>query len=88
MVQASPCFFIHLRRRVRRVRQNAALTRTAVVRLALAEQDVAGHAPVRAPRVLDLPELVARRRVGAVANGQHAVVQVGTARRGHHAARV
>jgi len=74
MVQASPCFFIHLRRRVRRVRQDTALTRTAVVRLALAEQNVAIHAPVGTPRVLHLPILLAACGVRAIADRQYTVI--------------
>jgi len=42
-----------------RRRQDTTLTRAAVIRLALAEQNVARHAPVRTPRVLHLPELIA-----------------------------
>ena len=63
-----------LRRRVRRVRQNAALTRTAIVRLALAEQDVAIHAPVRTPRILHLPVLLAACGVRAIADREDAVI--------------
>lgn len=57
--------------RVRRHVQNAALVGGA----ALFEEDVAVHAPGRAPRILDLPVLGFVVGPGAVAHREHAVVQ-------------
>jgi len=56
---------------------DAALAIAAVVGGTAAEQHVAAHAPVRTPAVLDL--VVVRARVSAVADGEHAMVQVGAA---------
>jgi len=74
----------HLRSRVRRIHQDAALTSTTVVHLALTEKDIAVHSPISAPRVLYLPKLVAARRVRAVADRQYTVIQLGAARSRHN----
>jgi len=76
-------------RRRARWRERASLGGTLGVRRRVGETalvlvahhaDVARLAPRGAPRVLDLPVVLAQRRVRAVANDEHAVVELGAAR--------
>merc|ERR1719229_1269473 len=53
--------------------EDAALALVSVLATVLADEDVAVNAPALAPRVLHLPVLVAAR--GAVADGEHSVVE-------------
>jgi hypothetical protein len=63
---------------------DTALARVTVVGRATAEEDVAGHTPVGAPRVLDL--VVVSTAEGAVTDGEDTVVEGGAALAGHDAA--
>merc|ERR1719295_437369 len=68
--------------RERGFHKDAALTLVSVLAAVLADEDVALHAPALTPRVLHLPVLVAAR--GAVADGEHSVVEARAARSRQH----
>merc|ERR1719192_1293030 len=72
------CLLCLLGHRERGFHEDAALALVSVLAAVLADEDVAVHAPALAPRVLHLPVLVAAR--GAVADGEHSVVEARAAR--------
>mmetsp|Transcript_7855 Transcript_7855/g.16541 ORF Transcript_7855/g.16541 Transcript_7855/m.16541 type:complete len:331 (-) Transcript_7855:224-1216(-) len=80
-----PANTARLEGRVRGRHEDAALA--AGLRVAALDEDVAVHAPRRAPRVLHLP-VVGTVGVGAVARGKDTVVERGTAAAGEDTTRV